>query len=84
MNNGLFPSVAEFLCYFKGLKPKNKIGAAFGSHGWAGGAVKTIKQELEGTGIGVVDSDLAIKFVPDEGEIQKCVDFGREVAGRIR
>jgi anaerobic nitric oxide reductase flavorubredoxin len=84
LNNGMFPSVAEFLCYLKGLKPKNKIGAAFGSHGWGGGAVKAVQQELEQTGIELIDSKLAFKFVPDEGEIQQCVDFGREIAARIK
>ncbi|MFA5055628.1 MAG: flavodoxin domain-containing protein [Dehalococcoidia bacterium] len=84
LNNGMFPSVAEFLCYLKGLKPKNKIGAAFGSHGWGGGGVKAVQQEMEQAGIELVDSKLAFKFVPDEGEIQKCVDFGREIAARIK
>jgi anaerobic nitric oxide reductase flavorubredoxin len=84
LNNGMFPSVAEFLCYLKGLKPKNKIGAAFGSHGWGGGAVKAIQQELEQTGVELIDSNLAFKFVPDEAEIQKCVDFGREMAAKIK
>jgi anaerobic nitric oxide reductase flavorubredoxin len=84
LNNGMFPSVAEFLCYLKGLKPKNKIGAVFGSHGWGGGAVKAVQQELEQTGVELIDSKLAFKFVPDEGEIQKCVDFGREIAAKIK
>ena len=84
LNNGMFPPVAEFLCYLKGLKPKNKIGAAFGSHGWGGGGVKAIQQELEETGMELIDSKLAFKFVPDEGEVRKCVDFGREIADRIK
>jgi len=84
LNNGMFPSVAEFLCYLKGLKPKNKIGAVFGSHGWGGGGVKAIQQELEETGMELIDSKLAFKFVPDEGEVRKCVDFGREIADRIK
>jgi anaerobic nitric oxide reductase flavorubredoxin len=84
LNNGIFPSVAEFLCYLKGLKPRNKIGAAFGSHGWGGGAVKAVQQELEQTGVELIDSKLAFKFVPDEAEIQKCIDFGREIAAKIK
>ena len=47
LNNGLFPTVSDFLTYMKGLKPKNKIGAAFGSYGWSGEAVKLIPNELE-------------------------------------
>ena len=84
LNNGIFPSVAEFLCYLKGLKPRNKIGAVFGSHGWGGGAVKAVQQELEQTGVELIDSKLAFKFVPDEAEIQKCIDFGREIAAKIK
>jgi len=84
LNNGMFPSVAEFLCYLKGLKPKNKIGAAFGSHGWGGGGVKAVQQEMEQTGIELIDSKLAFKFVPDEAEIKQCVDFGREIAARVK
>ncbi|KPJ52640.1 MAG: lactamase, partial [Dehalococcoidia bacterium DG_18] len=84
LNNGMFPTVAGFLCYLKGLKPKGKLGAAFGSHGWAGGAVKAIEQELGQAGVEVLDSDLAFKFVPDKDEIKKCIDFGKMIATRIK
>ena len=46
--------------------------------------MKAIQQELEQTGIEFIDSKLAFKFVPDEAEIQQCVDFGREMAKRIK
>jgi anaerobic nitric oxide reductase flavorubredoxin len=64
LNNGLYPLVAEYLSYQKGLKPMNKIGLAFGSYGWGGGAVKEILKELEATGIKVMDDKIEIKFVP--------------------
>jgi len=83
LNNGMFPTVADFLCYLKGLRPKGKVSAAFGSHGWAGGAVKQIEEELAKAGIEVVKSDLAFKFVPDEDAIKKCVDFARNVVSRL-
>ena len=80
----MLPTVADFLCYLKGLKPKGKLGAAFGSYGWAGGAVKGVEQELGQAGIDVVESGLTIRFVPDEDELQKCADFGKTIAGRIQ
>jgi flavorubredoxin len=46
--------------------------------------VKAIQQEIEQTGIDFIDSKLAFKFMPDEAEIQQCVDFGREMAKRIK
>ncbi len=64
LNNGLYPLVAEYLSYQRGLKPMNKIGMAFGSYGWGGGAVKEIIKELEATGIDVLDEKLELKFVP--------------------
>jgi len=84
LNNGMLPTIADFLCYLKGLKPKGKLGAAFGSHGWAGGAVRAIQQDMGQAGIEVLDSDLAFKFVPDKDEIQKCVAFGTTIAKRVR
>jgi len=84
LNNGVFPTVAQFLCYLRGLKPRGKIGAAFGSHGWAGGAVKAVQQELEAMGIDLMDSGLSFKFVPDADELQKCADFGKMVAQAIK
>ncbi|UCC59789.1 MAG: FprA family A-type flavoprotein, partial [Dehalococcoidia bacterium] len=83
LNNGMFPTIAGFLCYLKGLKPKGKIGAAFGSHGWAGGAVKAIEQEMDQMGIEMMDSGLAFKFVPESDELQKCFDFGKTIANEI-
>jgi flavorubredoxin len=39
---------------------------------------------MEQAGVELIDPKLAFKFVPDEGEIQKCVDCGREIAARIK
>jgi flavorubredoxin len=83
LNNGVFPSVAEFLCYLKGLKPRNKIGAAFGSYGWGGGATKAVTQEMEQTGIELVEPELAFKWVPEASELAECVEFGRRIAGKM-
>ena len=83
LNKGMFPTVAGFLCYLKGLKPKGKIGAAFGSHGWAGGGVKAIREELVQAGVEVIEPELAIKYVPDGDEIRKCVDLGQTIGRRV-
>ncbi len=64
LNNGLFPTVAEYLCYQRGLKPINKVGLAFGSYGWGGGAVKEINREFEATKIDVINEGISIQFVP--------------------
>jgi len=73
LNNGLYPTVAEYLSYQKGLKPMNKIGMAFGSYGWGGGAVREIESELEKTKIKVLEKNIRVQFVPKHEELKKLV-----------
>jgi flavorubredoxin len=80
LNNGLFPTVADFLCYLKGLKPQNKIAAAFGSYGWSGEAVKMISRELEEMKFQLVDPGLRIQYVPDREVLEACRALGKKVA----
>ena len=83
LNNGLFPSVASFLAYMKGLKPRNKIGAAFGSYGWGGGAKRAVEAEMKAAGVELLESDLDYNYRPTEKELEEAVEFGRTVARKI-
>ncbi|MFW9972590.1 MAG: FprA family A-type flavoprotein [Candidatus Odinarchaeota archaeon] len=76
LNNGLYPTVAEYLSYQKGLKPMNKIGLAFGSYGWGGGAVKEIVEFMKAAKIDVLDETIEIKFVPkpEDLDFKEIVD----------
>ncbi len=50
LNNEMFPRVAAFTTYMKGLKPKNKKAFAFGSYGWKPGVVNQIQKIYEELG----------------------------------
>jgi len=80
LNNQIFPTIADFLTYMKGLKPKNKVAAAFGSYGWSGEAVKVIKNELEEMDFDIIDPGIRMQYVPDEKCIGACYELGRKVA----
>ncbi len=84
INNGLFPTVADFLTYMKGLKPKNKIGAAFGSYGWSGEATQLIHEELKSIGVELPEDPLKIRYVPDRDALVRCREFGQRLAGSIK
>ena len=84
LNNGLFPTVSDFLTYMKGLKPQNKIGGAFGSYGWSGESVKLIQAELEAMKFNMMDSGLKIQYVPDDKGLEACVAYGRRIAKAIK
>ena len=83
INNGVLPTVAPFLEEMQGLRPRNKVAAAFGSYGWGGGAVKTIEESLEKASMEIVAPALTVKWVPDKDEIQKCFEFGKEFAKKL-
>ena len=83
MNNGLFPTLGDFLTYMKGLKPKNKIGAAFGSYGWSGESVKLISQELEAMEFELVDSGVRVQYVPDQAALDACFALGQKIGRAI-
>ena len=83
LNNGLFPTLADFLTYMKGLKPKNKIGAAFGSYGWSGEAVKVIEKELTEIGIELVEPGLKVQYVPDGETLDACYAYGQKIGKAV-
>ena len=84
LNNGMYPSVADFLCYMKGLKPRNKIGAAFGSYGWSGEAVGIINKELEEMKIELVDPGLKVFYIPEKEDIAACYELAKKTADRLK
>lgn len=82
-DNDMLPTLAGFMEFLKGLKPKNRVGGAFGSYGWSGGAVTSIEKVLKEAGIEVSIPSVSCKYVPDEGEIKRCYEFGKDFAKRI-
>ena len=83
LNNHVFPTVASFLAYMRGLKPVNKVGAAFGSYGWGGGAKRFVEAEMQAAGIQLLESDLDFVFRPGAEELRKAFDYGKMVAGKV-
>jgi len=83
MNNHLFPSLADLLYYLKGLKPKNLVGAAFGSYGWSGEAVAQINGLLEQMKVELVDEGVRVRYVPDDEALARCRALGEHTAARM-
>jgi len=83
INNGVLPTIAPFLEELRGLKPLNKIAAAFGSYGWGGGATKAIEESLTKAGMEIAFPALSLKWVPDEEELVRCFEYGKAFAERV-
>ena len=84
INNTIFPTLADVLAYTRGLKPKNLIGAAFGSYGWSGEACAQVEGTLREMGVEIALPALRLKFVPDAAALGRCREFGMAVAAKLR
>jgi len=84
LNNGMLPQMADLLHYMRGLRPANKIGAAFGSYGWSGEAVKLINTIMKEMKFRVLDPGIRVQYVPTQDDLKKCVDLGRKVAKALQ
>jgi len=82
-NQGVLPTISPILESLKGLKFQNKIGAAFGSYGWSGEAVKIIEEHLERCKIPIVTEGVRAKWQPKPDDLTKCRELGHKVAQAI-
>lgn len=83
-DNDMLPSIAGFMEFLKGLKPKNRIAAAFGSFGWSGGAVASIEKVLKETPIEIALTPISVKYMPDPNDIKNCYEFGVNFAKIVK
>jgi flavorubredoxin len=79
LNNGMLPRMADFLMYMRGLRPTNKVGAAFGSYGWSGEAVKMMNEVLKDMNIILCHEGVKVQYVPEHAQLSQCVELGRTV-----
>ena len=85
INNGLLPEMAGFVSYMKGLKPFDKVGAAFGSFGWSGEAVGLLTQVMSDLHFTLVDEPgVKHKYVPTQQVLAQCVALGKRVGETIK
>jgi flavorubredoxin len=84
INNQIYPTVADIMSYLKGLKPKNLVGASFGSYGWSGESVKHLDAMLEEMKVELVRPGLAVKYTPTSDDLASCRSLGLAVAERLK
>lgn len=84
LNNGIFPKVSAFLTYLKGLRPRRRIGFAFGSYGWGGKVVSEIEEILRGIGWEIPYEGAKIRYVPDESDLDRLKETGRNIGDTVK
>lgn len=80
LNNAVLPTVAAFLNYMQGLKPKGRVGLAFGSYGWSGQSIGQIEEVLQNCRFQLLE-DLKVQYVPSKEVLD---GLAARLAGDIR
>lgn len=83
INNQIFPTIADLICYMKGLKRKNMIGQVFGSYGWSGEAIKILQLELSSMEIALYNNHVKTKYVPKIECLKCCHNLGQDIAKKL-
>jgi flavorubredoxin len=83
LNRGLLTTIAPVLEDLRGIRFKNKIGAAFGCYVWSGECVKIIEERLDEAGITVPAPGVRAKWQPDADALGACEELGRGMAREL-
>ena len=83
-NNTVMPGIADMLTYMKGLRPLNRIGAAFGSYGWSGESPKQIHEWLASMNMEMPVEPARALFVPRDEALEQCRALGAAVARAVK
>jgi len=82
LNNQMYPAMADVLCYVKGLRPRNKIGFAFGSYGWSGEGAKQIAADLTAMNAEQPVELFQVKYMPSAEDLKRMSEIGEKL-GRL-
>lgn len=83
INGDAVKPVWDLLSSLAVVNLKGKIGAAFGSYGWSGEAVRMIEDRMRGLKMRIPIEGLRIKLIPTNDEIEDCREFGRQLSGAL-
>ncbi|HSQ06170.1 MAG TPA: FprA family A-type flavoprotein [Chromatiaceae bacterium] len=80
INGDAVKPVWDLLSSLAVVNLKGKVGAAFGSYGWSGEAVRMIEDRMRGLKMRVPVAGLRVKLIPTEEELAECHAFGSQIA----
>ncbi len=81
---GMIANIAYLLEELRVLKPKEKVGFAFGSNGWAKGAVPRIESTLLEIGMNLYQDGVNINFLPTNDDLDMLKDIAFNLSRQLR
>ncbi|MGP3699669.1 FprA family A-type flavoprotein [Rhodobacter sp. NSM] len=83
INGDAVRAIWELLAMLVDIETKGKLGAAFGSYGWSGEAVRQVEARLQGLKMRLPEQGLRVKLEPSDAEIEEARAFGRRLAAHL-
>jgi len=83
-DTGVFPLMDTLLRSLSGKRLSNRVVGIFGSYGWGGGAVKSLRDFVEQNKLELVEPVVEAKFSATPEQLEQCHSLGRAMAERVR
>jgi flavorubredoxin len=84
LNSHMLPSVAGAMTYVAGLKPRNRLGLAFGSYGWGRQGVGGVEKMMDEIGWQRPVESVGAQWRPGDEELAKARAAGAQFAQAIK
>ena len=83
INGDAVRTIWEMLAALVDIETRGKLGAAFGSYGWSGEAVRLVETRLQGLKMRLPEPGLRVKLHPSAAELDEGRAFGRRLADHL-
>jgi flavorubredoxin len=80
INQNILLPVYKLFAVISPLRDKGKLAGGFGSYGWSGEGMKLIRTNLENLKLKYTETDVFIKFKPNDTDLQRAVNYGQRFA----
>jgi NADH oxidase (H2O-forming) len=80
INQNILLPVYRLFALINPLRDKGKLAGGFGSYGWSGEGMKIIRTNLENLKLKYTETDVFVKFSPNESDIDRAERYGKQFA----
>ncbi len=80
INQNILLPVYRLFAMISPIRDKGKLAGGFGSYGWSGEGMKIIRTNLENLKLRYTETDVFVKFSPNESELNRAFNYGKRFA----
>ncbi|NOU47718.1 MAG: FprA family A-type flavoprotein [Bacteroidales bacterium] len=80
VNQNILLPVYRLFAMISPIRDKGKLAGGFGSYGWSGEGMKIIRTNLENLKLRYTETDVFVKFSPDESDLLRAENYGKRFA----